>query len=144
VLLVWMFVLRAVGSSSPERRRRCPLCAAVRRRRRHGMFRLSSHARARRFGEGPAASGAPQRRVAFAPPPCPAAGRTPPLQPLARDRDRRFPQPAAQIAPRLWSNRLIPVNPNTPTRIRSWPLDLDPVAQIHPHSLSRALLLKKP
>jgi hypothetical protein len=134
VPLVWMFVLRAVGSSSPERRRRrYPLCAAARRRRRHRMFRLSSHARARRFGEGPAASGAPQRRVAFAPPlagatpplagaappPCPAAGRTSPLQPLARERDRRFPHPAAQIAPRLWSDQLIPVNPNAPTRIRS-------------------------
>jgi hypothetical protein len=152
VPLIWMIVLRAAGSSSPEfRRRRCPSCAAARRRRRHGILRLSSLARARRFGGGPAANGAPQRREALAPP---LAGAAPPLclprrpHPTAVAACARsgpsIPQPAAQIAPRLWSDRPIPVNPNTPTRIRSWPLELDPVAQIHLHSFNRALLLKKP
>jgi hypothetical protein len=75
----------AVPSSPERRRRRCPPCAAVRRRRRHGMSLLSSHARARRFVEGPASIGAAQRRF--------------PLRAAAHLRSPAAPRAAAGRAP---------------------------------------------
>jgi hypothetical protein len=48
----------------------------------------------------------------------------------------------------LFNRRRAPLGPSPKTlpraRLDPWPSDLDPADQIHPHSLSRAFLFKKP
>jgi hypothetical protein len=91
VSLVWASMLHAAGTPSPELlcRRGSP-CAVVPRRRRLGRPQSSSPACARRSGAIPVIFGAPQRQAAVAPPPSLAAGRTPPLLPLAQDLSRQI------------------------------------------------------
>jgi hypothetical protein len=54
------------------------------------------------------------------------------------------PHPTALIAPSLPVNLVNTGQLHLPTRNRSWPPDLDPMDQIHPFKLNRAVLLKSP
>jgi hypothetical protein len=135
-----------VPRSSEPRHHRCSPWVAARLRRRFGEPLLSSRVRARRFGEDPAANGAPQRCFLVAPrsPSCAAAprfaaGRPPPPAACARP-EPSDEHPVVQDAPS-------PVNvfPYQSTQcLRSPPLDLDPTDPIHSLGLTALFCLKAP
>jgi hypothetical protein len=135
-------------SSSLELSRRgfSPRAVVLRRRRPGGSPKGSASAR-RRPGANPTSIGAPQhlfrwsasarRRVAAA---SRAAAGHAPLPPLVFVQGRRILNQRLRLDWTPGQNSPLPVNP----ALRSPPSDLDPMDQIQPLSLSRALLLKRP
>jgi hypothetical protein len=131
VIFVRVRVHRVAGSASPDRcRRASPLCALWGPRRRPWSSPSSSSVRARRPGVDPAANGAPQRlfpRRAAACRRAPPRLASPPLLACAGS-EPSDEHRAAQIEltpGQYWSTQCL----------RSPPLDLDPMDQIHPYSL---------